>query len=106
RQESEQKYNENTSAEPGADPYQNQRQKRDLRRGVERSQQRRHRVGQTSIPAGGEPNRYAYSNREHQAEHVAEPAPGEVASDFAGDEEHAESGRRDQRRRGDENRLQ
>jgi len=56
--------------------------------------------------AGREAERDADGDGEGKAEDIAHPAPGEVAPDFAGHEEHAESGLRDERGRGDEDRLE
>ncbi len=105
RQHGEQKDDEHAGAEPGADPDHDQWQEGHLRRGVERGQERCGGIGEAAIPTGGEAERNADRDRQCDAEHVADAARREIAPDFAGHEEHAPGSGGDQRRRGDEDRL-
>ena len=106
RQHREQKDDQHLGGKPGADPDDDQRQERDLRRGVERGEERLDRIGEAAIPAGGKAERNADRDRERNAEHEFQAAPAEIAPDLAGDEEHAKRRARDQRRRRDEDRLE
>jgi len=106
RQHRQEEDDQNALAEPGADPDHDQRQERHLRRGIERREERFDRVGEATIPPAGEPERNADRDRQTKAEDVAGAAPSEVGPDLPGHEEHAKRGRRDERGRGDEDRLE
>ena len=94
------------SSNTGADPDDEERQKCDLRRRIERRKERLDRIGEAAIPAGGETERNADHEREPDAKQKFEAAPAEIGPDFAGDENMRNAARAIKRRRRNEDRLE